>query len=215
MRPDLLVAVVGTGTEVGKTWVTAAVARHLRAGGRTVGARKPAQSFAPDDPPDLRDAAVLAAATGEAVDDVCPPHRSYEVPMAPPMAAAVLERERIDLTQLLDEITWPAGVAFGFVETAGGVRSPIADDGDNADLVRALEPDAVVLVADAGLGAINLVRLAVSALEGSSPIVVLNRYDETDETHRRNRHWLVDVDELDVVVSPADLAALLERCALS
>jgi dethiobiotin synthetase len=215
VRPELLVAVAGTGTEVGKTWVTAAVARHLRAAGRTVGARKPAQSFAPDDPPGQRDAAVLAAAPGEPVDDVCPPHPTYAVPMAPPMAAAVLERERIDLTQLLDEVTWRSNVAFGFVETAGGVRSPIADDGDNADLVRALEPDAVVLVADAGLGAINLVRLAVAALEGTAPIVVLNRYDETDETHRRNRHWLVDVDELDVVVSTAELAAYLERRALS
>ena len=53
------------------------------------------------------------------------------------------------------------------METAGGVRSPQADDGDAVDLVRLLAPDLVVLVADAGLGTINAVRLCVDALAGS------------------------------------------------
>ena len=51
----------------------------------------------------------------------------------------------------------------GLVEAAGGVRSPLADDGDAVDLAAALRPDRVVLVADAGLGTINAVRLAVGA----------------------------------------------------
>src|SRR3954447_23680520 len=84
------VAVAGTGTEIGKTWVTAAVARWLRASGTRVAARKPAQSFAVTDAPETLDAAVLAAATGEHPDVVCPPHRSYERALAPPMAAAAL-----------------------------------------------------------------------------------------------------------------------------
>ena len=41
-RPDLLIAVVGTGTEVGKTWVSAHLLRDLRAEGHRVAARKPA-----------------------------------------------------------------------------------------------------------------------------------------------------------------------------
>ena len=129
-------------------------------------ARKPAQSFAPEDPPQSRDAAVLAAATGETPDAVCPPHRCYEVPLAPPMAAAVLGRPPIALADLLAELTWPAGCQVGFVETAGGVRSPISDDADGVALVEALAPDLVLVVADAGLGTINLVRLTVGALAG-------------------------------------------------
>ena len=207
LRPDRLVAVTGTGTEVGKTWVTAAVARSLRVSGCAVGARKPAQSYAPTDPPDGRDAAVLAAATGEAAEDVCPPHRWYEVALAPPMAAVALGRDRIVLRGLVAEVQWPAGVAVGFVETAGGVRSPIADDGDNVDLVRALEPDVVLLIADAGLGTINLVRMSVDALAPHAPIVFLNRYDDADDTHRRNLAWLRDVDRTDVVTTIDDLAA--------
>jgi dethiobiotin synthetase len=55
-------------------------------------------------------------------------------------------------------------VDVGLVETAGGVRSPQADDGDVLDLVAAIAPDHVILVADAGLGTINAVRLSVAAL---------------------------------------------------
>jgi len=91
-RPGRLVVVTGTGTEVGKTWVSAAVLRLARAQGLSVAARKPAQSFAPDQGPDQRDAYLLAAATGEPADVVCRPERSYPVPMAPPMAAEALGR---------------------------------------------------------------------------------------------------------------------------
>ena len=45
----MLVVCAGTHTEVGKTWVGAAVLGDLRARGRTVAARKPAQSFDPGD----------------------------------------------------------------------------------------------------------------------------------------------------------------------
>ena len=52
------------------------------------------------------------------------------------------------------------------METAGGVRSPLAgDDGDAVALAGSLMPDVVVLVADAGLGTINAVRLTVAALD--------------------------------------------------
>jgi dethiobiotin synthetase len=206
--PDQLVAVAGTGTDIGKTWVTAAVAARLRARGVQVAARKPAQSFDPSDPPAGWDAAVLAAATGESPDDVCPPHRCYERALAPPMAAAALGRPAILLDELVGELHWPAGVEVGFVETAGGVRSPIADDADNVALIDALAPHLVLLVADAGLGTLNLVRLSVGALAGHRCLVVLNRFDPADGLHRANADWLRDRDGLDVVTSIADLADL-------
>ena len=48
-RPRRLIVVVGTATEIGKTWVASRLLRELRAEGFTVAARKPAQSFSPDD----------------------------------------------------------------------------------------------------------------------------------------------------------------------
>ena len=51
-RPRTLVFVAGTGTDIGKTWWTAATARELRAAGVAVAARKPVQSGEPGAPTD-------------------------------------------------------------------------------------------------------------------------------------------------------------------
>lgn len=206
-KPNRLVVVVGTATEVGKTWVSARVLEELRRRGNLVAARKPAQSFDPDDPGPT-DAGALAAATGEDQATVCPEHRWYPVPMAPPMAAELLGRPRFALADALAELAWPTGVDVGIVETVGGVRSPITDDADSRDLVRALVPDRALLVADAALGTIDRVRCAVDALAASTPIVFLNRFDPNDDLHRRNRDWLAERDGHDIVT---DLDALADR----
>lgn len=202
MRPERLVVVLGTETGVGKTWVAAKVLARLKAGGVTVAARKPVQSHAPCDPE--TDASILALATGEDPDVVCPPHRSYAIAMAPPIAAAFLGTEPPALGDLVDELAWPdEQVAVGVVETAGGPRSPVAADGDSSALAGALEPDLTVLVALAGLGAINAVRLCAPALP--QPFVVfLNRFDNGD-LHDRNRRWL-QADGFDVIVDLPELA---------
>jgi dethiobiotin synthetase len=205
-RPPRLVVVAGTGTAVGKTWVTAALVRGLQARGLRVAARKPAQSFAPDD--QRTDADVLGEASGEPAEVVCPRPRWYEVPMAPPMAADALGRSSFTIADLVGELRWPDDVDVGYVETAGGVRSPLASDGDTLDLVAALRPDHVVLVADAGLGTINAVRLSCPPLAALASVTVfLNRYDADDDLHRRNRKWLADREALAVVTSVEPLVA--------
>lgn len=213
-RPGTLVLFSGTGTGVGKTWWAAATARRLRERGVTVAARKPAQSFDPAD--GSTDADVLAAATGESQHDVCPAHRWYEVAMAPPMAAEVLRRPRFTIADLVAEIVWPPDTTVGLLEAAGGPRSPLAADGDTVDLATRLAPDTVVLVADAGLGAINSVRLAAAALAESAPLtVVLNHYDTTDDLHVRNRTWLAEREGVAVVASVDDLIGRLGTRSLS
>jgi dethiobiotin synthetase len=204
-RPDMLVFVAGTGTEVGKTWWTAAVALQLRADGVVVAARKPVQSSVAGEP---RDADVLGAATAVAPHTVCPAHRTYDIPWAPPMAADELGLPPFTIEDLAAELVWPAGVAVGLVEGVGGPRSPIAADGDNVDFARILQPDLVVLVADAGLGAINAVRLSASTFDDFPLIVALNRFG-ADPLHARNRDFLVEQTDLDVVTAPSQLAERL------
>jgi dethiobiotin synthetase len=202
-----LVAVVGTGTDIGKTYVTARLLEALREGGATAAVRKPAQSFDASDDPEGYDAAVLGAASGEPPEMVCPPHRWYEMAMAPPMAADALARPTFALDDLVEELRWPqAQPDVGFVETAGGLRSPIADDGDCLALVVAVMPDIVLLVADAGLGTINSVRLTMDTLVRlpARLAVVLNRFDEGSELHQRNRSWLRDRDAMQVFSIPGD-----------
>lgn len=196
----------GTGTDTGKTWVAAQLLSSLRGAGHPVAARKPAQSFAPGE--GSTDADVLARATGERPTDVCPPHRWYEVPMAPPMAADLLGRPRFAVSDLVDELRWPDGMRLGLVEGVGGPRSPLATEGDTVTLAEALGPDTVLLVAGPGLGAINAVLLAVAALVPPSPVVFLNRYSEGNPLHVRNTEWLRDRAGLDVVT---DLASLVSR----
>lgn len=207
-RPELLIGVAGTATEVGKTYVSGLLAEALRAGGRSVAARKPLQSFDPDDDAPT-DAEVLGAATVADPYDVCPESGWFPVPMAPPMAASALGRRCPTLHEVVDAIRWPAPVDVGLVETVGGVRSPLAEDGDSRDLVRALAVDVVVLVADAGLGTIDAVRSGVDALAPLPVAVVLNRFDDGDDLHRRNRDWLRGRDGYDVVTSISDLVSLL------
>lgn len=184
-----LLVVAGTGTEVGKTWVGAQLLEAARRSGLRVAARKPVQSFAPGSGP--TDAEVLAAASGEDPEEVCPPHRSYGIPMAPFMAAERVGAPPFTLADLIAELRWPPDVDLRLVEPAGGVRSPMTADGaDTVDLITRLQPDEVVLVADAGLGTINAVRLCLDALAGFPVTVLLNRYHREDDLHRANRAWL-------------------------
>jgi dethiobiotin synthetase len=213
VRPQRLVLVVGTGTDVGKTWVCARLLRALRAAGLTVAVRKPAQSYAAGTDPGALDSAVRGAASGEPSTRVCPPSRWYETAMAPPMAADALGRGRFTLAELVTELDWPASpVEVGVVESAGGVRSPQTHDADAVAVAVAVAPDVVVLVADAGLGTLNAVRLTLGALKGDAPVVVvLNRYDPNDDLHVRNRAWLTERDAIRVVTLPGEDDELVRR----
>ena len=203
-RPDLLIVIAGTGTEVGKTWVGCQLVGELRSMGWRVLARKPVQSFDPGD--GLTDADLLAEVTGEPATDVCPHHRWYTVAMAPPMAAEHLGLPPFTLVDLVSELKWPSKADVGLVELAGGAGAPLAADGDCADLVELLSPDLVVLVTGAGLGILSDVRLAARALGAQTLIVYLNLFDPAQELHERNRRWLADRDGMVVTVGPQQLA---------
>ena len=121
---------------------------------------------------------------------------------------AVLVRPEFTVAQLVAELRWPSPrPTVRWVETVGGVRSPIAFDGDSADLCAALDPDLVVLVADAGLGTINAVRLSATSLAPLPVVVYLNHWDGA-QLHELNRAWLADRDGFEVIV---DAKALAQR----
>ncbi len=203
-------AVVGTGTGVGKTWVACRLAAALAARGLAVAARKPAQSYEPGDDRAARtDAQRLARATGEDPAHVCLPDRWYPVALAPPMAAEALGRPAFTVADLAGGLRWPPA-AVGLLETAGGLRSPQAADGDGRDLLAALRPDVVVVVAPAGLGVIHAVRSVVEDLDGRPALVVLNAVGSPDEAARRSRTWLEGRDGLAVYGLPGEEAALVD-----
>jgi dethiobiotin synthetase len=208
-RPRSLVVVTGTGTEVGKTWVSCSLLALARARGLAVAARKPVQSYAPGAGP--TDSALLAAATGEPDAAVGNRAWTYAVPLAPPMAAEKLGAGApglADLAAWLQRSWPPAGPDLAVVEGAGGVASPLAPDGDTADLARALGADVAVVVAEAALGVISSVRLAVGALAPVPAVVHLNRFDPADDVHAASAAWLRDRDGFVVTTTGLEL---LER----
>ena len=137
--------------------------------------------------------------------------------MAPPIAAEALGLPPFTVADLVGELDWPRPrVDVGLVETAGGVRSPQADDGDVCDLVAALGPDLVVLVADAGLGTINSIRLSIDALAGRPGHAGGPGGGRAQPLRRQPRDppsqpvWLERRDGYPVVVLPGDEAALAD-----
>ncbi len=234
-RPErlaLLAVVAGIATDVGKTWVTAAVAMQLQRAGTVVAARKPAQSHESGDA--KTDAPVLARSTSAGLHAVCRADRGYPAAMAPPMAAAALDAAPFAVADLVAELEWPTGCDVDLIESTGGIRPPLASDGDTVELIRQVDPDAVVLGPDAGLGVIDAVRpsracgrarrcrtpdarlgvidavrLCLAALEPIHPIVLLNRFDSRNDLHRRNLAWLSGIDGRDPLKRPEHFAHLL------
>jgi dethiobiotin synthetase len=129
------------------------------------------------------------------------------------MAAGLLGRPGFGLDDLINELAWESGeFDVGIVEGAGGVRSPIADDADNAQFIASVDPDLVVLVADAGLGTINSVRLSLGALTGLRVLVFLNRFDPDQITHRLNAAWLRERDRTAVCTEVSEIVTEITGC---
>ena len=195
------VVVVGTATDVGKTFVAVELVGALVRAGLRVAARKPLQSFSPGE--GATDAERLAEASGEPPHVVTDDRFSYPAAAAPPIAARRLGRpepRRGEVlgwlaASLLDAAGAPA-YDVAVVELVGGLRSPHALGADGLALLGALRPAEVLLVAPAGLGALNDVALATEAigraLPGVACSVLLNRFDRREVVHRENLEWLLE-----------------------
>jgi dethiobiotin synthetase len=202
-----LLGVLGTHTEVGKTWVSVQLLRAARQLGLRVAARKPVQSFAPDG--SATDAEQLSAATGERAEQVCATARCYELAMAPPMAADCLNQPRITAAELLAELSWPPAVDLGLIESVGGPRSPMTHDADSVEFIECVQPDCLLLVADAGLGSLNAIRLSLSCLPALRVHVMLNRFDAGDPLHQLNRSWLRERHDIHAYENVSELLSAI------
>lgn len=171
--------VAGAGTDIGKTYVTALLARRLRLEGRAVAPLKPVASGVPSPAsPDFAasDTAILLGAAGLEVNganvEACTPWR-FAMPLSPDMAAAA-EARTLPFAALL---AWcrhailaaPASTCF-LIEGVGGVMSPVADDGLNLDLIEALAAP-VILVGGSHLGSISHTLSALEVLRARGAAV--------------------------------------------
>jgi len=149
--------ITGTDTGVGKTALTALLARHLRRRGISVAALKPVASGGREDA-----RALYAALDGAlTLDQINPWH--FRAPLAP-LLAARQERRRVELFAVLSHI-YKMQKRFDVVlaEGAGGLLSPLGEAFDSRDLITALRAKPIV-VAQNELGAINHLLLTLEAL---------------------------------------------------
>lgn len=160
--------VTGTGTDVGKTYVSCALIRALKARGATVDAFKPVVSgFDPRDAAGS-DPARLAAALGDPGGALRIAPRRYRAPLAPNIAARLEGQTLVLDDMVIDAVARAAELRDGVlvVEGAGGVMSPLTDRETNLDMIAALGAP-VVLVAGSYLGAISHVLTALVALRAA------------------------------------------------
>ena len=149
--------ITGTDTGVGKTVLTALLARFLRERGVKVAALKPICSGG------RADARMLHGALGGALtlDEINPWH--FRAPIAPSLAAK-LEKRPVGLAAVLAHIrTKRKNFAVTLVEGAGGLLSPLGNDFDSRDLILALRAPPII-VAPNKLGVVNHLRLTLAAL---------------------------------------------------
>jgi dethiobiotin synthetase len=151
--------VTGTGTGVGKTVVTAALACHARRAGFDVAVCKPVQTGTDSGDDDLAEVARLSGVTELAG------LARYPRPMAPVAAAeqaGTALPTRDDLLQLIAGLDRPQRLTL--VEGAGGLLVELAESGVT---LRDLAVDlgaAALVVATAGLGTLNHSALTLEAL---------------------------------------------------
>ena len=154
------VFVTGTGTEVGKTVVAAAIARGLVAEGRRVAVFKPAVTGldeAGEADHDLLRRAVDSAQS----DDEIAPYR-YGPPASPHLAAA-MAGEEIEPARLLEAARAAAAGADALVcEGVGGLLVPLSPAYSVRDLAVDLALPLVV-AASPGLGTINHTLLTIES----------------------------------------------------
>ena len=173
--------VTGAGTEIGKTWVCAALLKLWRNEGLDPAALKPVASGYDARRPQDSDAAALLAALGRPPDaaavEAMTPFR-LRAPLSPDQAAAK-EGVRLSVEAILAACAPGIAAARGplLIEGAGGVMSPLNDTETMLDLALAFGAPCI-FVCGSYLGAISHALTGLAALRArgaDTPLVLVNQ----------------------------------------
>lgn len=189
------IVMLGTGTDVGKTYVTSLLARGLRARSSVL-ALKPIESGV--EAGALGDAGAIAEAAGHPAR--LSPWRLRR-PVSPHLAAreqgVALNVEEVARWIEAEERAAPAD--FTLVETAGGAFSPLGRGVTNVDLALALEPAIWVLVAPDALGVLHDLTATLRSLPRAPDAVLLSGARAADQSTGGNAPELQSLDICEVL----------------
>ena len=176
--------ITGTGTDVGKTYVTGLVIKKLRESGANAAYYKAAMSgnerradgtLIPGDALSVKEVSGIA----QPLEEMCT--YIYENAYSPHLAARI-EGEQVELSVVRDGFRKVSEkYDYVTVEGSGGILCPIRYDGERIMLEDVIQDLGLscLLVADAGLGTINSVVLTAEYMRARNiPIVgmIFNRF---------------------------------------
>lgn len=195
--------ITGTGTEIGKTIVTAAIAALAHDAGQRVAVIKAAQTGI--EPGDESDTEVVTRLSG--VTDVHELVR-YPAPLAPASAARLANIAPTPVDVLAAQVGELHDRDLVLVEGAGGLLVRFDADGATiADLAAAVDAE-VLVVAPAGLGTLNATALTCNELRrrglGCAGVVIGAWPADPDLASRTN------LEDLPAYASAPLLGALAE-----
>jgi dethiobiotin synthetase len=185
--------VLGTGTQVGKTWVTTAIVAAAHRRQIAALALKPIETGIDETTEAGSDAALLAQASGT------PLTKCYRFPdPLTPWLAAERVGQTVDLRRVqawvareetrYSDITSHV-LSLSVIESAGGVFSPLGPQTSNYDLALSLAPARWLLVAPNRIGVLHDVVATLEAMKarGRAPDhLVLNQVGASDSSSPTN-----------------------------
>ncbi len=184
--------VIGTDTEVGKTFVACRLAKLLVEMGMRVGVYKPVASGSMDSCPSDRELLREAANQLCELEQVCP--QQFAASVAPPVAAA-MEGRTVDEALLLTGANWWLGRCdLLIVEGAGGALSPISPRLTVLDLAVQFGYPLLLVVANR-LGAVNHTLLTLEAAQKRGlrvEAIVLNQLSNTTAANSMDNRKLIE-----------------------
>lgn len=213
----------GTGTDVGKTYVTALIVKKLREAGKRAAYYKAAMSgnqrrgdgsLIPGDALQVK----TVSGIDQPLEEMCP--YLYEAAVSPHLASKT-EGNPVELERVLQDFD-QACAQYDYVtaEGSGGILCPLRFDEQKIQLEDFIKARSLpcLIVADAGLGTINAVVLTAEYMKAHGILakgILFNQYQPGNRLHEDNLLMCQTMTGLKVVAcvkdGDCDLDISLER----
>ena len=194
--------VTATGTDVGKTYVSALIVKKMRDLGYNCGYFKPALSGMVDDENDCSYVMKTAGIKGKPEDYIT---YSFKPALSPHLASKI-ENHPIELEKIKEHYN-RLNKEFDciLVEGAGGIVCPFSNTLLLPDVIKALGLD-IIIVASAQLGTINSTVLTVEYAKNHGINVkgiILNSFDKNNLMHTDNKACIEKLTGVKVIATVA------------
>lgn len=204
--------ITGTGTDVGKTYVTGLILKKLRKAGKNAAYYKAAMSgnercsdgsLIPGDALQVKRMSNIE----QPINEMCP--YVYETAVSPHLASKI-EGNPVEMERVLKEFDSVCS-RYDYVtaEGSGGILCPLRFDDQKIqleDFIKARNLSCLI-IADAGLGTINAVTLTAEYMKEhriSAKGIIFNHFDKDSSLHRDNLIMCEHLTGLKVVACVKD-----------